>query len=82
MEEVYLIGVAGKEEEVVRPGRDGNKARSAMCYCCFPEKVPMIFGCCIVGGCLRDLWGCFGRLRDPLIDVRPSFVTPSKIGTL
>jgi hypothetical protein len=37
----------------------------------------MIFGCCIVGGCLCYLWGCFSRLRDPSNAVRPSFVTPS-----
>jgi hypothetical protein len=52
-----------------------------MCYCCFREKVRMIFGCCIVGSCLRNLWGCFSCLRNPSIAIHPSFVTPSnKVG--
>jgi hypothetical protein len=35
-----------------------------MFNCCFQGRVPMIFGCPIVGSRLRELLGRLSRLRD------------------
>jgi hypothetical protein len=45
-----------------------------MFYCCFRGKVPMIFGCPIVGSRLRGLLGCLSCLRNLLGHLQLPFI--------